>query len=195
MYSGDNFGMAKVGNEIKTYKKYYTAADYTPWMYGSDYHEAKKSVEMLPPCVYGSYVVDYLNRYAVRDALHIPDSVQAWTYCTADDSWSYASGKNASYDIYPYIKKNYPEARMLFYSGDTDGSVPTWGSLEWIDSLGWEQTKEWTPYYYEKQVAGYTQEHAPLTFGSVHGCGHMAPQWKRPETWHLIFSWMDKKDP
>jgi len=191
MYGEDNFGVAKVGNELKTYKKYYTAQDYSPWLFDHEPTGGKKNVELLPPCVYGSYVVDYLNRYSVRSALHIPDSTQAWTYCTDSPQWSYTRGEKASFAIYQDFKANYPDVKILFYSGDTDGSVPTWGSLEWIDALGWKQTQEWTPYHYENQVAGYTQVHENLTFGSVHGCGHMAPQWKRPQTWNLVYNWMD----
>ena len=191
MYSEDNFGLAKVGNELKPYKKYYTAADYTPWLIHRNVATAKKMVELLPPCVYGSFVVDYLNRYATRDALHIPDEVQAWSYCTDANGWDYTAGEAASFDIYAWMKTNHPEINIMLYSGDTDGSVPTWGTLDWINALGWEQTQEWTPYYWEKQVAGYTQVHEQLTFGSIHGCGHMAPQWKRPETWNLIYNWMD----
>jgi carboxypeptidase C (cathepsin A) len=139
MYSADNFGMAKVGNELKPYKKYYTAEDYTPWIYENRKRQGK-NVAMIPPCVYGSYVVDYLNRYSVRTAFHIPDAVQAWTYCTDSTSWSYTRGQKASFDIYKDFKANYPNVNILIYSGDTDGSVPTWGTLEWIDALGWKQT-------------------------------------------------------
>ena len=137
MYSGDNFGMAKVGNELKPYKKYYTAADYSPWLFDHEPTGGKKNVELIPPCVYGSYVVDYLNRYSVRSAFHIPDNVQAWTYCTDSADWSYTRGEDASFAAYSWFKTNHPDVRILVYSGDTDGSVPTWGTLEWIDALGW----------------------------------------------------------
>lgn len=70
MYDSDNFGMTKVGNEVKSYKKFYTAADYTPWVWEAN--QQSDVLKDLPPCVYGSYVVDYLNRYDVRSALHIP---------------------------------------------------------------------------------------------------------------------------
>jgi hypothetical protein len=28
--------------------------------------------------------------------------------------------------------------RVLFYSGDTDGSVPALGSFKWIEEIGWD---------------------------------------------------------
>jgi len=138
LFSEDNLGMAKVGNSIKTYRKFYTTADYTPWLYHADVREARKMVAEIPPCVYGSYVVDYLNLYEVRDALFIPEEVQAWTYCVENPAWNYTSGKDASYDIYIWMKEKHPEIKFLIYSGDTDGSVPTQGSLAWLDSLNYE---------------------------------------------------------
>ena len=137
MYSGDNFGIAKVGNELKPYRKYYTSADYTPWMHSSDFNEAKKMVKDLPPCVYGSPVIDLLNSFAMRAALHIPDDVQAWSYCTDKPGWTYDRGDIASYKIWEDFITEKVDLRALFYSGDTDGSVPTYGTLQWIDALGW----------------------------------------------------------
>ena len=55
------------------------------------------------------------------------------------------------------MKEKHPEIKIMVYSGDTDGSVPTKGTLGWIDSLGWTTTKAWAPYMYEGQVAGYTR--------------------------------------
>eukprot|EP00117_Sycon_ciliatum_P046998 scpid105866/ scgid33611/ Serine carboxypeptidase 1; Carboxypeptidase C; Serine carboxypeptidase I; Serine carboxypeptidase 1 chain A; Serine carboxypeptidase I chain A; Serine carboxypeptidase 1 chain B; Serine carboxypeptidase I chain B len=175
---------------MKAYKKYYTAADYTPWIYSHNFDEAQKIVKELPPCVFGSTLVEKLNSYDFRTALHIPDDVQAWSYCTArDNGWSYQSGNEGSYHIYEELRNS--GLRAFFYSGDTDGSVPTLGTLAWINSLDWDVTREWTPYHYDGQVAGYTQEHEMLTFASVHGVGHMAPQWKKPETHEAIFTWLN----
>jgi len=82
--------------------------------------------------------------------------------------------------------------KMLHYSGDTDGAVPTVGTFGWLDSMNLDIVQEWTPYFWADQVAGYTIEYAGnITMGTVHGCGHMAPQWKRPETFHLIFSFIN----
>jgi len=197
MYDSDNFGISKIGNEIKTYKKYYTSEDYTPWMYEGEHRE--KMLKMLPPCVYGSYVIDYLNRYDVRTALHIPDATQAWTYCTSGEGFEYTRQYKGSLDVYKWFKTNAPDVSMLFYSGDTDGSVPTVGTLGWIKKLGWKVTGEWSAVQYDhlpkthaKMLAGYKQVTEKLTFRSIHGCGHMAPQWKRPETFWAIYDWQDE---
>lgn len=145
----ETYGTAYIGEEKKSYKKYYTMADYTPWLYHEDHHEAKKMVEEIPPCVYGSYVVDYLNLNDTRSDLHIPLDVQPWTYCADNPNWFYTSGRNASYAIYEEMFAKHPDIKILVYSGDTDGSVPTWGSLKWIESLNQKVTSPWTHYDYD----------------------------------------------
>jgi serine carboxypeptidase-like clade 2 len=65
--------------------------------------------------------------------------------------------------------------RILHYSGDTDGAVPTYGTQQWMHGLGWEIIKPWRPYFVNNQVAGYYTQRDGMDFGTVHGCGHMAP--------------------
>ena len=85
---------------------------------------------------------------------------------------------------------------MLKYSGDTDGAVPTLGTLRWIEELNWKVTEAYRPFFVFKEdgarvVAGYTESReGNFTFASIHGTGHMAPQWKRQETYHAIFSFI-----
>ena len=52
-----------------------------------------------------------------------------------DDGWSYARGEKGSFAIWEELRHS--GLRAFFYSGDTDGSVPTYGTLQWIDALGW----------------------------------------------------------
>lgn len=40
-------------------------------------------VSQLPPCIYGQPLIDYFGRKDVRTALHIPDSVPEWDFCSA----------------------------------------------------------------------------------------------------------------
>lgn len=82
---------------------------------------------------------------------------------------------------------------MLFFSGDTDGAIPTVGSRKWVQKLGWKIEEEWRPWYdIENQVAGYIEHRAGnFTFATVKGVGHMAPQWARQPMQHLIYNWMN----
>lgn len=39
------------------------------------------SLNELPPCTFGSSLLNYMNKQEVREAMHIPDYVQAWDLC------------------------------------------------------------------------------------------------------------------
>ncbi len=144
----------------------------------------------LPPCTFGVPIIDWINRADVRQSLHIPDKVQAWDLCT--DSIGYDSLAKASEWIYPLLKGKY---RILFYSGATDGAVPTRGSRLWITNMGWEVLESYRPYFVNNnELGGFIEERDGLTFATIHGVGHMAPQWKREETYYLIFNWLFNKD-
>jgi serine carboxypeptidase-like clade 2 len=144
----------------------------------------------VPPCVYGAPIITYLNTASVRTQLHVDSSVKTWDLCNPVD---YTQDKSGSVDVYTTLKGKY---RMLKYSGDTDGSVPTQGTLDWIKDLGWTVTDAWRPYFVlddngATQVAGYVeQREGGFTFASVHGAGHMAPQWKRQATYHAIMAFV-----
>jgi hypothetical protein len=65
--------------------------------------------------------------------MHIPSSAPAWEMCTGNIE--YTSLRQASEWIYPLIRGKY---RILIYSGDTDGAVPTQGTIMWMKDLGWK---------------------------------------------------------
>lgn len=95
--------------------------------------------------------------------------------------------------VYEALKGKY---RMLHYSGDVDGAVPTQGTRNWIDSMKWNITTEWYPYTIHDQVSGYLEAYeGDLTFATIHGAGHMAPMYKREETYYLIFKWLAGENP
>ena len=134
-----------------------------------------------------------MNLSDTRKALHIPDNVQAWDLCQSGDWWHYVIQPKGSQWIYEELMG---KVRMLHFSGDTDGAVPTLGTQNWIATTGWEVDQEWTPYFVDAQVAGYTETYSDggFTFGTVHGAGHMAPQFKPPQTYHLVMNWILGRD-
>ena len=183
-------GLTAVNGQIKSYKKSFTAADYTPWARYRQRRAAKNGgVGEVPPCVYGDPLLAWMNQADVRKAMHIPDSYPAWDMCSG--TINYTPLQIGSQWIYESLKGQY---RMIHFSGDTDGAVPTDGTIAWIETLNRTVKAEMRPYFVKNEPtpAGYITEYDGLTFATVHGAGHMAPQFKPKETFHLIFNWINR---
>jgi cathepsin A (carboxypeptidase C) len=118
-------------------KNYVTSEDYTPWL-----PKMSELTNELPPCTWGTPLIEYLNSDEVREALHIPSAIQAWDLCRSDD-WYYTPEAEGSQWIYEALAGKY---KMLHYSGDIDGAVPTIGTQQWIATLGWDTVDEWSSY-------------------------------------------------
>ena len=56
--------------------------------------------------------------------------------------------------------------------------------------MNWTVNKSWRAFYYNQQVGGYFEERDGLTFITIHGAGHMAPQLKRPQTYYAVFNFI-----
>lgn len=160
----DRYKTTMVDGQLKRYKRGKTMAEYTPWL-KHWFNDDKISSDIL---------ADYVNSAEVRTALHIPADVQAWDECW-DETHTYQIADKASMWIYPIMKE--AGIKMVFYSGDTDGAVPTWGTKQWIASLDWNTTEEWRPWTTDGQVTGYIEKYEGLDFVTIKGVGHMAPQW------------------
>ena len=81
-------------------------------------------------------------------------------------------------------------ARLLVYSGDVDGIVPTLATRRWIAQLVREHAPapadadgEWRHWQASGQLAGYQQRwgwanNASLLFATVRGAGHQVPMYQ-----------------
>jgi len=147
IFSSGDIGFSKVGNQLKAYRKHYTAADYTSWATHKLLRKNNEThrVKNLPPCTFGQPIIDYLNSADVREALHIAESASAWDLCNDTINENYARSRDGSQWIYQALKGKY---KILFYSGDTDGAVPTLGSVNWINDLNWDVKQPYGPYFY-----------------------------------------------
>lgn len=130
----------------------------------------------------------FMNTNEVKSILNVPAN-NGWKECS---QINYTMLEKATQWIYPLLKGKY---RMMHYSGDTDGVVPTIGTIGWMEDLGWKVTKKHSAWMSEKLIiGGYTESREGLDFISIHGCGHMAPQWKRQPSFVAISSWLQGKD-
>lgn len=137
-----------------------------------------------------AYVLSYkwANSVSVQDALHVrPGTVTRWRRCPKDFN-SFTSDVSSSI---PYLKNlTSKDLRALVYSGDQDLIVPYIGTLKWIDSLGVPLVEPWQPWFVEGQVAGYRKkymnDHFGLTYATVKGAGHAAPEYKPNECLNLV---------
>lgn len=128
----------------------------------------------------------YLNRADVRAALNIPTWVQGYSECNNPMYPTYQAFREGSIWIYNILKGYTSNYKLLHYSGDTDGAVATLGTRRWIAQQGWNVTNAWRPWTTNGDLSGYLEDYGTFTFATIHGVGHMAPQWKRQDVTDLI---------
>ncbi|KAL8541616.1 hypothetical protein ACS0TY_002760 [Phlomoides rotata] len=89
------------------------------------------------------------------------------------------------------------DCKALIYSGDHDLGAPHSGTEEWIRSLKLQIKSDWRPWFVEGQIAGYTSAYfnnkSELTYATVKGAGHTAPEFKPLECLFLIDRWLSRK--
>lgn len=102
-----------------------------------------------------------MNKADTRKAMNIPDSAPAWHACGGSD---YEFQKEGSYWIYHVLRYH---MRILHFSGNTDGAVPTLGTERWIDQLGWEIKERYHPWMVNDQVAGFIERRDGIDFATV----------------------------
>ncbi len=175
---GNRLGVSKVGGEDKVYERGVSYAEYTPWM---------KTEGVAAPMM-SANLEDYLNREDVRRALNIPDELPAYEGCVTDSKWRYDLHPDGSFWIFDILLEKNVDALVI--SGDTDGACPTYGTEQWLNALGREVTSDWNRWLVDKQVGGYTKSWTGITLTTVHGVGHMVPQWARAESLDLINDWI-----
>jgi len=145
------------------------------------------------PCLSFSILQEYFNEPSVRKALHIDPKSDKWI-AQSDKVFNHYTKDFAKGSVwtYPILIEN--GIRCLFYSGDTDLSVPVIGSQRWIDALNLGVKKEWAQWHVDGQVAGFRKVFDGITFVTVRGAGHMVPQYKPQEAWTILDTFIQGKD-
>jgi len=136
------------------------------------------------PCVWSQPVQAYFNKTTVKQSLNVlPELLnKEWQ---AFDMFAnhYNESLDGSYQLHQALRAK-GGYKTLFYSGDNDSIVPTQGTQQWINELGWPITDAWRPYFYKntpttKQIVGYIESRGDFTLATVHGAGHMAAKSRR----------------
>ncbi|KAJ4756627.1 Serine carboxypeptidase 1 [Rhynchospora pubera] len=130
----------------------------------------------------------WANNDTVRDALGVrKGTVDVWKICRLEIPYTFDILSTVQYHL-NVTKKGYP---ALIYSGDHDLEVTYVGTQAWIQSLNFSIVDDWRPWYVGGQVAGFTRRYSNnLTFATVKGAGHIAPQYKPKECQAMIVRWL-----
>ncbi|KAL4615203.1 hypothetical protein ACB092_07G106900 [Castanea dentata] len=146
-------------------------------------------------CRNSNYVLSYMwaNDQAVQNALGVRNgTILDWKRCN----------KSLAYDSNLFSVVLYHEElqkrgyRALIYSGDHDMMIPYVGTLAWVNFLNMTTVDGWRPWTVDGQIAGFTEKYVKtttgdgLTFATVKGGGHTAPEYKPKECLEMADRWL-----
>ncbi|EFO99321.1 hypothetical protein CRE_16476 [Caenorhabditis remanei] len=88
---------------------------------------------------------------------------------------------------HPFIKKIVRNhVRVLVYYGDTDMACNFMMGQQFVDQLGLRRTLKKTPWKFDRQIAGFKTLFDGLSFITIRGAGHMAPQWRASQMYYAV---------
>ncbi|XP_020581898.1 serine carboxypeptidase-like 2 [Phalaenopsis equestris] len=160
----------------------------------------KSSAEhtLIISCIYGLFLQTYAyylmyiwaNNAEVQDALNVKKGkVKEWLRCSDHLKYREDISSNLKYHV-NVTTRGY---RALVYSGDHDMLVPMMGTKQWIKSLKFFVTERWRSWHVSGQVAGYTESYSNnLTFATVKGAGHTAPEYKGEQCLAMLGRWISR---
>ncbi|KAM5549713.1 hypothetical protein ABKV19_000895, partial [Rosa sericea] len=148
-----------------------------------------------PWCREYNYISSRLwaNDKTVQSALHVVEgSIKEWVRCNTSLEDSYVNDVSSTVIYHKnLIRKGY---RVLIYSGDHDMDIPYVGTFAWIESLNLTIDEiSWKPWFVNAQVAGYKTKYTlgkyELTYTTIKGAGHTAPEYKPEACLSMISRW------
>ncbi|KAI3445875.1 hypothetical protein Pfo_002540 [Paulownia fortunei] len=155
-----------------------------------------------PLCRNYNYVSSYVwaNNETVQEALHIRKvheqidqfrgTISDWKRC--NKSLTYEQDVESVLKDHQLLSEKGFQA--LAYSGDHDMVVPYMSTLKWIRELNLTLDEAWRAWTVNGQVAGYTEKYknneAYLTFATVKGAGHTAPEYKPKQCFAMFKRWL-----
>ncbi|PUZ44439.1 hypothetical protein GQ55_8G097700 [Panicum hallii var. hallii] len=84
--------------------------------------------------------------------------------------------------------------RALVYSGDHDVVIPFLGTQAWVRSLNFSIVDDWRAWHVDGQSAGFAIAYSNnLTFATVKGGGHTAPEFQPERCLAMFKRWISNK--
>ncbi|KAJ4842745.1 hypothetical protein Tsubulata_027206 [Turnera subulata] len=154
--------------------------------------DSEPSLPTIGCRTYGYLLAKYwANDKNVRKALGVREgSIGEWQRC--QNGMPYVKDIHSAIEYHVDLgKKGF---RRLIYSGDHDMLVSFVGTQAWIRSLNYSIVDDWRAWYLQGQVAGYTRTYSNLmTYATLKGAGHTAPEYKPAECFAMFRRWMHQE--
>ncbi|KAL5074855.1 hypothetical protein RYX36_013839 [Vicia faba] len=174
---------------------------------GVDWHDSRElSRKMLlitnaslklPPLSCRVYSQTAIKKYMYCNICAIQGSIRKWNRCNYGIPF-----KHEIISSFPYhanlSRKGYRSliySQKKFHSGDHDMMVPFLDTQAWIASLNYSIVDDWRQWYSDGQIAGYTRTYSNrMTFATIKGGGHTAPEYKPKECFAMFSRWLSNKE-
>ncbi|PKI71395.1 hypothetical protein CRG98_008254 [Punica granatum] len=145
-----------------------------------------------PWCREHNYILSHIwaNAKIVQEALYVREGKKTgWMKCNISSTYAYEIMNVMDYH------QNFTRTGLqaLIYSGDHDSVVPYVATEAWIERLNISLNSEWEPWFVDGQVAGYTMQYTHnsfvLTYATIKGAGHAAPEYKPQQSQAMLKRW------
>lgn len=141
---------------------------------------------------YGYYLAYFwMNNNLTRNTLGIKEgTVGEWIQCNVGLPYTFEIRSSVEYHL-NLTTRGY---RALVYSGDHDLEAPFLGTHAWIRSLNFSIVDDWRAWHLNGQAAGFTIKYENnMTFATVKGAGHTAPEYRPEECFAMAQRWLDNE--
>jgi len=140
-----------------------------------------------------NYVIQYLNLPKVKKAIHANPDLQ-WHECSNKVEYKMTEEDVPMEPIYKELLDGNNDLKIMIFSGDDDSICGTIGTQHWISKLGYSVTRDWQPWYFDGQVAGFEIRYDGFRLATVHGAGHEVPSFRPGPALKLLVHYLEDSD-